>query len=109
MRRVQEATFLGLYNNFKLLPRSPLQACETEDRHLLVFGQDMINTLEQTNREEKGKKAFCDQELKHTKSTLGEREDGSAIKKGCAGADHGTGRSTPGAIGKLGPRACRSC
>lgn len=28
----KEATFLGLYNNFKLLPRSPLQACETEDR-----------------------------------------------------------------------------
>jgi len=42
--------------------------------------QEMIGTLEQTNREEMGKKAFCDQEMKHTKATLSDREDESKRK-----------------------------
>jgi len=52
-----------------------------------VFGkmrkmiQEMIDTLEQTNREEMGKKAFCDQELKHTEATLSDRQDEAKSKK----------------------------
>lgn len=42
--------------------------------------QEMISALEQTNREEMGKKAFCDQEMKHTKSTLSDRQDESKRK-----------------------------
>lgn len=45
--------------------------------------QEMISTLEQTNREEMGKKAFCDQEMKHTKATLSDRQDESK-RKGAA-------------------------
>lgn len=52
-----------------------------------VFGkmrkliQEMIDTLEQKNRDETGKKAFCDQEMKHTKTALDEREDEAKRKK----------------------------
>ncbi|CAL1165160.1 unnamed protein product [Cladocopium goreaui] len=42
--------------------------------------QEMISALEQTNREEMGKKAFCDQEMKHTKATLSDRQDESKRK-----------------------------
>mmetsp|Transcript_36030 Transcript_36030/g.84268 ORF Transcript_36030/g.84268 Transcript_36030/m.84268 type:complete len:717 (+) Transcript_36030:27-2177(+) len=52
-----------------------------------VFGkmrkliQEMIDTLEQKNRDEMGKKAFCDQEMKHTKTALDEREDEAKRKQ----------------------------
>jgi len=52
-----------------------------------VFGkmrkliQEMIDALEQKNRDEMGKKAFCDQEMKHTKVALSERQDEAEKKK----------------------------